>query len=99
MERAERIIVLAFGLAFSVLLVPVLWVMLVLTLITAVQRFVKVWRQASAPPKVDRPLSRWRSWRPVAGVASTGDWRRRRPPRADRPRVPSAWRRRAHTRP
>jgi len=99
MERAERIIVLAFGLAFSVLLIPVLWVMLVLTLITAVQRFVKVWRQASAPPKVDRPLSRWRSWRPVAGVASSGDWRRRRPPRADRPRVPSAWRRRAHTRP
>ena len=51
MERAERIIVLAIGLAFSVLLVPVLWVMLVLTLITAVQRFVKVWRQASAPPQ------------------------------------------------
>src|SRR5436190_558055 len=99
MERAERIIVLAFGLAFSVLLVPVLWVMLVLTLITAVQRFVKVWRQASAPPKVKRPVGRWRSWRPVAGVASTGDWRRRRLPRADRPRVPSAWRRRAHTRP
>ena len=99
MERAERIIVLAIGLAFSFLLVPVLWVMLVLTLITAVQRFVKVWRQASAPPKVDRPVSRWRNWRPVAGAASAGEWRRRRPPRADRPRVPSTWRRRAHTRP
>jgi CDP-diacylglycerol--glycerol-3-phosphate 3-phosphatidyltransferase len=33
-------------LAFDVL-VPMLWIMLVLTAITAVQRFVKVWRQAS----------------------------------------------------
>ncbi|MBT6371372.1 MAG: CDP-alcohol phosphatidyltransferase family protein [Acidimicrobiaceae bacterium] len=48
MERAERFIVLAFGLLFFEILVPVLWVMLVLSLITAVQRFVKVWRQATA---------------------------------------------------
>ncbi len=48
MERAERFIVLAFGLLFGQILIPVLWVMLVLTLITAGQRFVKVWRQASA---------------------------------------------------
>jgi CDP-diacylglycerol--glycerol-3-phosphate 3-phosphatidyltransferase len=47
MERAERVIVLCAGLAFSVVLVPLLWVMLGLTLITAVQRFVKVWRQAT----------------------------------------------------
>jgi phosphatidylglycerophosphate synthase len=47
MERAERIIVLCAGLAFSVLLVPLLWVMLGLTLVTAGQRSVKVWRQAS----------------------------------------------------
>ena len=40
---------LGLGLLFESLLVPVLWVMLVLTLFTAVQRFVKVWRQASAP--------------------------------------------------
>lgn len=46
MERAERIIVLCFGLLFDSLLIPVLWVMLVLTTITAVQRFVQVWRQA-----------------------------------------------------
>jgi CDP-diacylglycerol--glycerol-3-phosphate 3-phosphatidyltransferase len=50
MERAERFIVLAFGLLFSELLVGVLWVMFVLTAITAVQRFVKVWRQASGRP-------------------------------------------------
>ena len=50
MERAERIILLCFGLLFSSILVPILWVMLVLTAITAVQRFVKVWRQAEVAP-------------------------------------------------
>ena len=48
MERAERVVVLAFGLLFSEALVVVLWVMLVLSVITAGQRFVKVWRQASS---------------------------------------------------
>ncbi len=52
MERAERFIVLAFGLLFSELLVFTLWVMLALTAVTAVQRFVKVWRQAGG----DRPV-------------------------------------------
>ena len=47
MERAERMVVLGFGLCFKAILVPVLWVMLVLTSATAVQRFFKVWRQAS----------------------------------------------------
>lgn len=46
MERAERIIVLCFGLLFDSLLIPVLWVMLILTVVTAIQRFVQVWRQA-----------------------------------------------------
>lgn len=46
MERAERIIVLCVGLLFDVLLLPVMWVMLVLTAVTAVQRFLQVWRQA-----------------------------------------------------
>jgi CDP-diacylglycerol---glycerol-3-phosphate 3-phosphatidyltransferase len=58
MERAERIIVLCFGLLFGVLLVPVLWVMLTLTSITAVQRFVKVWRQASQPRASRRTRTR-----------------------------------------
>lgn len=48
MERAERLILLGFALLFDSLLIPALWVMLVLTLFTAGQRFVKVWRQASA---------------------------------------------------
>ena len=56
MERAERIILLGFGLLFSQLIIPVLWVMLALTLVTAGQRFVKVWRQASvARPVPTRP--------------------------------------------
>jgi CDP-diacylglycerol--glycerol-3-phosphate 3-phosphatidyltransferase len=46
MERAERIIVLCAGLLFDSLLVPILWVMLVLTVATAIQRFAQVWRQA-----------------------------------------------------
>lgn len=48
MERAERLIALGLGLLFNQLLVPILWVMLALTLVTAVQRFVKVWKQATA---------------------------------------------------
>jgi CDP-diacylglycerol--glycerol-3-phosphate 3-phosphatidyltransferase len=57
MERAERMILLAIGLLSTVLLVPVLWLMLVLTLATAGGRFVKVWRQAEAPPvSAGRPL-------------------------------------------
>ncbi len=51
MERAERIILIELGLLFSVLLLPVLWVMLVLTAITAVQRFIKVWKQAAVTPR------------------------------------------------
>jgi len=57
MERAERVIVLCFGLLVPAVLVPVLWVMLALTSLTAVQRFVKVWRQAPGPglpPSLDQ---------------------------------------------
>ena len=71
MGLAERIIVLCFGLLLSSLLVPILWVMLALTVVTAGQRFVKVWRQASAPrpepitPTMPRlsAATRWRAWR------------------------------------
>ena len=47
MERAERLIALGIGLLFHQFLVPILWLMLVLTLITAGQRFAKVWTQAT----------------------------------------------------
>jgi CDP-diacylglycerol--glycerol-3-phosphate 3-phosphatidyltransferase len=59
MERAERIILLCIGLLFPFLLVPVLWLMLALTGVTAGQRFVKVWSQASAPsPRRERTMAR-----------------------------------------
>ena len=62
MERAERIILLCLGLLFDSLLVPILWIMLVLTGITAVQRFVKVWKQAAVAPatevKIEERLAR-----------------------------------------
>lgn len=58
MERAERVVLLCIGLLVGFLLVPVLAVMLVLTLVTAGQRFVKVWRQATVAGTVaPRPRS------------------------------------------
>jgi CDP-diacylglycerol--glycerol-3-phosphate 3-phosphatidyltransferase len=57
MERAERLVLLGVGLAFDVL-VPVLWLMLALTVLTAGHRFVMVWRQASrgdAAPAANPP--------------------------------------------
>jgi len=83
MERAERMFLLGVGLAFGVVLIPVLWVMLVLTCFTAVQRFVRVWRQASADRPSARPPARWRTWRPLS-EADEGSWRARR---AERRRV------------
>jgi len=75
MERAERIVLLAFGLLFDSLLVWVLWVMLILTMTTAVQRFVKVWQQASAVAPV-KAESRWRARR-TARPRGRGAWRTR----------------------
>ena len=79
MERAERFIVLAFGLLFSELLLWTLWVMLALTAVTAVQRFVKVWRQASeSRPVRSRPRRRVRRVRsPRAGRRVAGPARSR----------------------
>ncbi|MGH9184925.1 MAG: CDP-alcohol phosphatidyltransferase family protein [Acidimicrobiales bacterium] len=79
MERAERLIALGLGLLFDTLLVPVLWVMLALTMLTAVQRFVSVWRQASAERPVPERLARarWRSRR-TARTNSRARWQERR---------------------
>lgn len=74
MERAERIIALGVGLLFESLLVPILWLMLALTLLTAVQRFAKVWRQASAP-RPAAAATRWRARR--ASRSTERAWRRR----------------------
>jgi CDP-diacylglycerol--glycerol-3-phosphate 3-phosphatidyltransferase len=48
MERAERMILLGVALLHHSLLIPVLWVLLVLTTLTALGRFRRVWTAASA---------------------------------------------------
>jgi CDP-diacylglycerol--glycerol-3-phosphate 3-phosphatidyltransferase len=85
MERAERIIALCLGLLFSVLLIPVLWLTLVLTTITAVQRFVKVWKQAAVAPLTAARIELRRSRRQTRRVVRT----ERRRTRISRPRRPS----------
>ena len=69
MERAERVVLLCIGLLFEPLLVPVLWVMLALTLVTAVQRFVKVWRQAEVAPVTAARIEMRRSPSPDAAAS------------------------------
>jgi CDP-diacylglycerol--glycerol-3-phosphate 3-phosphatidyltransferase len=80
MERAERIVLICLGLLFDVLLIPILWVMLVLTSITAIQRFVKVWRQAEVAPVTQARIELRRSRRQSRRVART-ERRRTRVPR------------------
>jgi CDP-diacylglycerol--glycerol-3-phosphate 3-phosphatidyltransferase len=76
MERAERVILLGLGLLFPVLLIPVLWVMLVLTIVTAVQRFAKVWRQASQERPVVAPTRRASRLRAARATrAGSSQWR------------------------
>ena len=77
MERAERIILLCLGLLFPVLLLPIMWIMLALTAVTAVQRFVKVWRQAAVAPVTAAKIEQRRSRRQSRRSARLG--RRTRP--------------------
>jgi len=82
MERAERMIAIGIGLLFGVVLLPILWIMLALTVLTAVQRFLMVWRQASSTVPRRRPTSdglsgRWSARRPSVGFGA--DSRRPRP--------------------
>lgn len=85
MERAERLVALIVALVFDIL-TPVLWVMLGLSALTAVQRFFKVWRQASPHregrehlrarflerPRVRRLTERWPTLREGSGRAGNG---------------------------
>ncbi len=80
MERAERIIAICIGLAFPSLLIPILWIMLALTIVTAIQRFVKVWRQAAVAPVTQERIEMRRSRRQSRRVART-ERRRTRVPR------------------
>jgi CDP-diacylglycerol--glycerol-3-phosphate 3-phosphatidyltransferase len=83
MERAERIIALCLGLLFPPLLIPILWITLVLTGITAVQRFVKVWKQADVAPVTAAKIEMRRSRRQSRRVVRT-ERRRTRIARAGR---------------
>lgn len=67
MERAERFIAVSVGLIFPEILIPVLWVMLALTIVTAGQRFTKIWKQATnvMPEPTPMPPSERRSQRPT----------------------------------
>ncbi len=84
MERAERFIALGVGLflgTFSVtLLIVVLWIMFALTAITAVQRFFKVWKQASVgrPTPPPGPITRRRARDARRSARSLDSSRRRK---------------------
>ncbi|MGH9291529.1 MAG: CDP-alcohol phosphatidyltransferase family protein [Acidimicrobiales bacterium] len=76
MERAERLILLCAGFVWPILLVPVLCVLLFLCVVTAVQRFVKVWRQATASddaPATARSAALGRGT--ATGPLRSGTWR------------------------
>lgn len=84
MERAERLILLGGALFFHVVLVPLLWCLLALCLLTAAGRFRRVWRQASgapaSPPRVFGPgrvESRWRAFREAGSLRPERAARRR----------------------
>ncbi len=54
MERAERMILLGAGFLEPWLLVPVLWALFGLTMLTAIARFVTAWRAAEGPVLSER---------------------------------------------
>ena len=87
MERAERMLVLGLGLTFSYLTLA-LWLLLVLTTATVVQRFLLVWRQAT--PESDRDVRP--SWWVTARDARTDEsrlawWRLANRPPGERSRL------------
>ncbi len=55
LARPERVVITAVGLVFSPLLIWALWVLAVLTNVTALQRIVGVWRQARAAASAGSP--------------------------------------------
>jgi CDP-diacylglycerol--glycerol-3-phosphate 3-phosphatidyltransferase len=89
MERAERLIGLGLALLFNVVLVPLLSVLLGLCVLTAVQRFWKVWRQATVELKGEQLPARatalssatsaaLAAWRPARVESRWRDWREAR---------------------
>ena len=78
MERAERMILLGAGFLEPWLLVPVLWALFGLTMLTAVARVVTAWRAADGPRREAEIVH-------VEHVRSAASWRTGRP-------APSRWR-------
>jgi CDP-diacylglycerol--glycerol-3-phosphate 3-phosphatidyltransferase len=60
MERAERMILLGVGLIATPVLIPVLWIMLGLTAMTAGGRFWRVWQVAARPAPAPSSTLRFR---------------------------------------
>jgi phosphatidylinositol phosphate synthase len=86
MERAERMMVLGLGLTFGYLTIA-LWVLVVLTAVTVVQRFLLIWRQATPEAERTRP-----SWWVTARDARTDEsrlawWRLANRPPGERSRL------------
>lgn len=88
MERAERLALIGLGLLFPSLLVALLWVLVVATAFTVVQRFVMVWRQAT--PRTAAAHGAYGRWRTARAVARGPREGRRARLRAHRV---AAWRR------
>ncbi len=79
MERAERFIALGLALVFSPAMVVLLWVMLGLTLVTAIGRFWTVWQQAPGPalPSERHRTSTIVAWRERHAEGGPSRWRQR----------------------
>lgn len=106
MERAERLILLGVALFFHWVMIPLLWLLLALTAVTAAWRFARIWAQATAELKGEpvaeaspvsrwrtgRVESRWRAWREAAATAGSGATRHAGTPA-------SRWRARRHDEP
>lgn len=93
MERAERIVVICIGLLIEPwlngALVWIMWGMLVLSTITAIQRFVKVWKQAGVAAVTQQRIDMRREKREHRRQARVGRRTTRRSTRVPlRGRVP-----------
>ena len=87
MERAERLILLGVALLLHIVLVPILLVLLGLCVMTASQRFFRVWQQASQPALAGPVPVPVLAGAAMSGPAAAGVTRARRPAR-----VESRWR-------
>jgi len=91
MERAERFILLGFcfiAAAISIqAFIPALWVFFGLVMVTAVDRFVRVWNEAEGPVRDRAPVAD-----AGAGIGEAGDHTRRALVRWREGRVDSRWR-------